>query len=240
MEEAGMPLVSLHIEAPHGDMEAQRRALYRVLEAHPDLVVIQAHFGVQRHGSLDDHARLFERFPNFHRDLSVTPRGVSEWAPRNEWRDFCIRYASRLLYGSDAMSPWKKGDRLWVNGYLDSYTRHFAYFETDGETLFSGPKGDRKNMVRLQGLALPEAALESIYWRNACRLLPHVADAMRALGYSVDDEGKGPAMTPRAERLLRIAKKANAADIASLSPDDRSELGSDLVRLNNLLTVARR
>ena len=35
----------------------------------------------------------------------------------------------------------------------------------------------------MRGLALPLPVLEKIYFRNAMRIYPHVADALKQLGY---------------------------------------------------------
>jgi hypothetical protein len=115
MESAGMPLMCLHLEAPWGDPKKQQAALRSVMDRHPDLVVIQAHFGAQRWGTLADHAAVFDAHPNFHRDISTTAQHLSLFSEPDEAREFFVRYADRLLWGTDNMSPFKSGSAIPVD-----------------------------------------------------------------------------------------------------------------------------
>ena len=60
---------------------------------------------------------------------------------------------------------------------MPQYQRYFDFLETDKE-LPSGIKDEHK----LRGLALPLDVLEKIYFRNAMRIYPHVADGAEATG----------------------------------------------------------
>jgi hypothetical protein len=68
---------------------------------------------------------------------------------------------------------------------VPQYQRYFEFLETDKE-LPSGIKEEHK----MRGLALPLDVLEKIYFRNAMRIYPHVADALTQLGYFGKDGAK--------------------------------------------------
>lgn len=189
MQAAGFPLVALHLEAPHGDMDAQRAALYDVMDRYPELVVIQAHFGAQRHGTLDQHAKLFEKYPNFYRDISTTAQNMPFWASVNESRAFFEAYSHRLLWGTDNMTD-HKGSAVQVSRLVKKCALQFEYWETSNmvplDGIGGGGYGDRTDgATHVAGMALSEAALKRVYWENAIRLLPNLRELLIALGYNL-------------------------------------------------------
>jgi hypothetical protein len=240
---AGLPLVCLHFGAPLGNNIAQRDALARVMDRHPELVVIQAHFGIARSwGDLDEHGRFFERYPNLYRDLSVTAQHVSYlWSPA-EFRGFCTAYADRLLYATDLILDHRQPGALFPKRATTKYALQFEWLETANAVTTQGiGKRTPRTPETTDGLSLPRSALEAIYWRNAVRIIPHVRDAMAALGYSLPT-GEVPkpvqpgTPTPRAQRLIGFLPNVTPADIASVDAEARAPLRGQVDRLATLLT----
>ena len=245
MERAGMPLLCLHVEAPHGDSRAQAQALYTILERYPKLAVVQAHFGRQRHGTLEQHARLFDLYPNFYRELSTTAQWLTTWTSHTEARDFLIRYSDRILYGTDNMSRHSGSDPLGIAWYVRKYHLQFQWLETFDQVETRGIGAAHARMPeRVRGLELPLPVLRQIYWENALRVIPHLRAGLGALGYAVG-EAPQPAPAPpasapiepthRATRWLGIQDnlllRTDQADIKSIPEPNRSEIRDAILRI---------
>ena len=108
---------------------------------------------------------------------------------RDNLREFMIEYADRILFGTDMASKWfvpVLDKRLpKIRDKVPQYQRYFEFLETDKE-LPSGIKDEHK----MRGLALPLDVLEKIYFRNAMRIYPHIADALTQLSYFGKDGSK--------------------------------------------------
>jgi len=157
------------------DNEAQYAQVLHVLEHHPQLKVIFAHFFFLS-AQLPRLAELFERFPNLHIDL--TP-GIEMYhnlgRDPQASRDFFLKYPERILFGTDigakallatpglGIEPAESGLRIQL-------VRRFL--ETDGE--FRLEVGDGFLFGRFagpfRGLGLPAGALQKIYAGNFERL----------------------------------------------------------------------
>lgn len=74
-------------------------------------------------------------------------------------REFLIKNADRVLWGTDYSTPNQKG------GYSD----WFRFLETKDE--FFASAGDWPMGWKLYGVGLPDDVLRKIYGRNAARLL---------------------------------------------------------------------
>ena len=144
-----------------------------VLAKHPDLVVLGAHFGSMTH-DLDALAERFERFPNFHVDVSArTPLLFSK--PTQEVREFFITYQDRVLYGTDASQfsilgqPPEEQRIAFAENMERSYRSDFQYYAGQGTATF----GRRE----VECLALPREVVEKFFYKNAQRLMPGLATA---------------------------------------------------------------
>lgn len=135
------------------DLIAERN---RLLERHPDVQFILAHMGWQGH-DLGALAELFERFPNAHVDISAVLYELGRVPISGP--AFLNRYRERVLFGKDSYVPeefpyyWRVLETR--DEYFEYYRRYHAHW-------------------RLYGLGLPDDTLESIYWRNAARLIPGI------------------------------------------------------------------
>jgi len=187
-EKAGLPLASLHIADPNGPFGnrgnwavdpvqfwRQVIGLERVLQRHPDLVIIAAHCAwlICQDAQIDFLRYLLATYPNFHVDLSATFQYFHLVSHAN-LRDFIIEYADRILYGTDIGNLGASG----ISGTAERYMRTFRILETDQMV-----EGGFFGMNPVRGLSLPREVLEKIYYKNALRLYPGLANQMSKLGY---------------------------------------------------------
>lgn len=189
MEKAGMPAASIHIADPNGPfgnrgkwaadpVEYWRQvvAVERVLQRHPDLVLIVAHCSwlICQDAQIDYLRYLLSSYPNFYVDLAATFQ-YFHLVDHGNLRDFLIEYSDRILYGTDISSIRKQDD---IPTYIARFSRTFRILETD-EMVEGGFFG----MNPVKGLSLPKETLENIYYKNALKLYPGLAENMTALGY---------------------------------------------------------
>ena len=192
MAELGMPGL-VHIADPDIWFETRYadRALYgtkaqayeqleHVLQRHPDVKMMGAHFGGHPE-DLDHLARLLDTYPNYLIDTSATKWVCREVGRQPERaREFVIKYAGRILFGSDlvARQGWpaaQYAQRYWVQQML---------WEGKGTFRSPIPDGDHQEIIRrrggdpqaaetpvFHGLALPEGVLERVYYENAAEFL---------------------------------------------------------------------
>lgn len=131
--------------------------LANLVARHPRTNFIGAHVGCYAE-NLGWVAALLDRCPNFYIDFSarIAELGRQPYSARR----FFIRYADRIVFGTDA-SP-----------NLDAYRLYYRFLETDDE-YFSPDTSPvpRQGRWYIYGLYLPDDVLEKIYYRNAQRLL---------------------------------------------------------------------
>ncbi len=243
LEEQGFPVV-FHVADPEEFWDAERcpdwaRAqgwfygdgtyplkedLYaevgRVLERHPDLKVVFAHFyflsaDLARAGAfLDAHPHVcfdltpgVEMYVNFARDLEAA-------------RDFFVEYQDRLVYGTDIGATAVQRDPAQGLDWDDSLGRAWIvrrFLETDGP--FSAPEGIGHDLGMdsegFRGIALPSDVLEKIYRVNFERLFgaapaPLNRDAalveLERMAAALDARaGEGPVESPARRVARRLA-----------------------------------
>ena len=150
-----------------GDKLSQYEHLEIVLAEHRDVVFQCAHFAGHPE-DLDHVEGLLERHPNLIIDTSATKWIARELsAQRDRAREFVIRRADRILFGSDLLMGSLHTDMH----YASRYRVHQLLWETDHEGPSPIVDADAGSPVALQGLNLPEDVLEKIYRENAQRWL---------------------------------------------------------------------
>jgi len=134
--------------------EAIYAECHHVLERHPKLQVIFAHFHFLS-ADLPRAAALMDRFPNVCFDLTPGTEMYPSFSKRpDETRDFFLTYQDRIILGSDFMSGGDTSPLLLVRQFL----------ETEGEFT-------HQNLAQpVQGIALPPDSLERIYAGNYRRM----------------------------------------------------------------------
>lgn len=149
----------LHPEIP--SYESQIQARDNVIAKYPDLIFIGAHFG-----SLEwSHAELswrFDKYPNFYVDVSsrLEHMQMQSAVKYDDIRDFFIKYADRILYGTDAYNNPEKLNSALVNDW--------KYLATNDECESAEVDG------KFKGIDLPEETLYKIYYENATRVYPRL------------------------------------------------------------------
>lgn len=187
MEQVGMLGASIHVAQPSPtewcpnplDFWRAQNAWERVLDRHPHLKVVNAHMldHFNSDEQLDYLMYILETYPNLHVDLAARFQQFHRM-DRDKLRDFMIKYADRILYGTDIGGQPKEGQ---YERTAQMYFRSFQLLETD-KIIEGGFFSDTKT----QGLALPEDVLNKIYYQNAARLYPRVKDTLIQLGYLLE------------------------------------------------------
>ncbi len=137
---------------------------------HPSLRVIGAHLGSLEF-DVDQVALRLDRYPNFAVDISARLVDLAV-QPSPKVRDFFLRYADRILFGTDIVmrrrpSTMPPEERTAAVELLRrSYMMHFAYFAESGVVTVR----DRQT----QGLNLPDDVRGRFYRENALAWYPGI------------------------------------------------------------------
>ena len=189
MEQIGMVGASIHISQPYPrnckdpiEFWKSINAWERVLDRHPNLVVVNAHMMdiFYSNEQLEYLDYFMQRYPNSYLDVSARLKDFYSM-DTEKIRSFFIKYADRIMFGTDISSQPKKDG---PDNVAAAYDRCFKILETNGvfeSELFSPIEGKK-----LQGIALPVDVLEKIYYKNAMKVYPRVRDELKKLGYNVD------------------------------------------------------
>lgn len=150
---------------PYPPFESIVAGLARLVERHPHTTFIGAHVGCYAE-NLAWVGDLLDRAPNFYVDISarIAELGRQPYTARR----FFLRYADRILFGTDAgVSP-------------AVYRTYYRFLETDDEHFSYGP-GHVPSQGRWQihGLYLPDDVLEKVYRGNAIKILATEGSAVR-------------------------------------------------------------
>ena len=143
---------------PLGDL---LQGLENVIARHPGTIFIGAHVGCCSE-DLAHVGRALDRFPNYYVDMSAR---VAELGRQpNTARRFFLRYADRILFGTDNTPD------------LDSYRIYYRFLETTDDYFPYWHPNDRPWQGRwyIHGLGLPESVLRRVYHDNAQRVLNSV------------------------------------------------------------------
>jgi hypothetical protein len=153
----------------YGTREEHYQIWADVLEEYRGTTWIGAHLG----GNPENLTRLqqfLDRFPDLVLDCSATrwiAREVSR--RRDEAREFFIRNAGRILFGSDQVS----GDDRGFDFLASRWWTHRKLWETAyvGQCPITDPDLPPDQQPTLRGLALPDDVLQKLYHDNAAKLL---------------------------------------------------------------------
>ena len=144
----------------HGSQYSKEELLRqrdRVFARHPNTTFVGAHVA----GSSENLARaahVLDSFPNVYVDISARASELGR-QPFTA-REFFLRYADRILFGSDLL-PEEAMYRLY-----------FRFLETADEYFEYPTHASRQGRWNIYGLNLPDNVLKKVYRDNALRLLP--------------------------------------------------------------------
>jgi len=152
----------------------------RVLDRHPDLTVVMAHMFNLFYSDeqLDYLSYILETYPNVYLDLGGRIKDFHSM-DREHLRDFFIKYADRILFGTDMGTGFDKFEEADYLEAAEKYFRSFRSLETDAVIPARGNKSKEHG-----GLALPISVLERIYFRNALRMYPRTKTVLEGRGYT--------------------------------------------------------
>lgn len=131
-------------------IEAQLRTIAR----HPKTTFISAHV-LSYSENLDYAAAALDKYPNLYVDFAerVGELGRQPFSARK----FFIKYADRILFGTDSFKPNKKISRTYFR-FLETSDEYFDYNRDQGRW-------------RIYGIYLPDEVLQKVYFDNAAKLL---------------------------------------------------------------------
>ncbi len=140
--------------------ESLLEARNRVIARHPGTTFIGAHVA-NNPEDLATVGRWLDQYPN----LYVEPASRIGELGRQPYtaRRFFLKYADRILFGTDG--PWPETRIRLYWRFLETYDEYFPY----SEKAFP-PQG----MWHIYGIGLPDRVLKKIYYQNAIRVIPGV------------------------------------------------------------------
>jgi len=124
---------------------------------HPPTTFIGAHVGCYAE-NLGWVGELLDRCPNFNVDIGarLAELGRQPYTARR----FFIRYADRILFGTD------------LGADLAAYRLYYRFLETDDEYFnYDADEIPGQGRWHIYGLYLPDDVLEKVYYRNAERVV---------------------------------------------------------------------
>ena len=134
----------------------------RVLEKNPKLRMVGVHLGSMEK-SLDDIGRHLDQYPNF----AIDTAGRMDYLmlmPREQVRNFLIKYQDRILYGTDLdVLPTANVPEI-LQEWQSTYARDWKFLATGDPVKLEG-----KQVV---GLNLPREVVDKIFRDNAKRWIP--------------------------------------------------------------------
>lgn len=128
----------------------------RVIARHPRTTFVAAHVA-ESGENLARAARLLASFPNVYVDISARASELGR-QPYTA-RDFFLRFADRILFGSDLLPE------------ESMYRLYFRFLETADEYFGYPSHASRQGRWNICGLHLPDDVLHKVYRDNALRLL---------------------------------------------------------------------
>jgi len=132
-------------------------ALANLVTQHPRTTFIGAHVGCYAE-NLQWVSDLLERCSNFYVDIAarISELGRQPYAARR----FLIKYADRVLFGTD------------FGPDVNMYRTFYRFLETDDEYFnYDVQEIPRQGRWHICGVFLPDDVLEKIYYRNAERII---------------------------------------------------------------------
>ncbi|MFI4875576.1 MAG: amidohydrolase family protein [Blastopirellula sp. JB062] len=156
----------------------------RVIERHPHTTFIGAHFANNAE-DLATVGKWLDKYPN----LVIEPASRISELGRQPYtsRKFFLKYADRILFGTDG--PWPELRLTYYWRFLETYDEYFPYSEKSFP-----PQG----FWRIYGIGLPDDVLKKVYYENACRLIPHAEEKLTAWRQAQSESDSAP-QTNRSE-----------------------------------------
>lgn len=115
--------------------EGFRTEALNVAKKHPGLKLTLAHFFFAS-ADVDQAAQIMERHPNIAFDLTPGFDMYAGFAAKpDEWRDFFVRYDTRILFGTDNGLPGRVDAASLIKMFHDKVNFIRSFLETDAEVV---------------------------------------------------------------------------------------------------------
>lgn len=139
----------------------------RMLAKHPNTNFIGAHIGGMAE-NLGLAAEWLDKFPNLYYDTSARIHEMGR-APFTA-RDFLIKYADRILFGTDGCE----------DGHINANMFHlnWRWYETNDEYFDVSKAHHYQGRWMAYGVSLPDDVLKKIYYQNALKLYPGIKKSL--------------------------------------------------------------
>ncbi len=179
LEDEGIPLL-LHVADPdtyyanqykdtkrYGTKEEHLSQLESLLSQHQKLKFQLAHMAAQPEPHrLSTLAGWLDRFPNVSLDTASSRWMARELSKDTEKsRDFIIRYADRVMFGTDIST--NGGSYDYYSGRYTSQRILWESTERDVPLPIPDPENKDPRGTIINGLDLPLSVLRKLYWKNA-------------------------------------------------------------------------
>lgn len=147
--------------------EAILEARNRVFARHRNTQFIALHVGNFAE-NLENVSQAMEKYPNMAVEIAARIGELGR-QPRAT-RAFFERYQDRILFGTDAIPHGNQTPQQIFGD--DLYKIYYRFLETNDEYFDYAPAPvPPQGRWRISGIALPDAILEKVYFKNAARLL---------------------------------------------------------------------
>lgn len=148
----------------HPPRDQLLQAFLRTVSQHPNTTFIGAHVA----GNAEDLGTVgqwLDQHPNLYVEIAsrISELGRQPYTAR----DFFIKYADRILFGTDGPWPAERLALYWR--FLETRDEYFPYSERPFP-----PQG----FWRIYGLNLPDDVLRKVYHENAARIIPGVRERL--------------------------------------------------------------
>jgi predicted TIM-barrel fold metal-dependent hydrolase len=140
-------------------------ALMRVVTRHSKTTFIAAHMASSA-TDLQAAGEWLDEHPNLYLDIAsrISELGRQPYTARK----FFLRYADRILFGTDGPWPEARINLYWR--FLETLDEYFPYSEKEFP-----PQG----FWNIYGIDLPDDVLKKVYQENAARLIPGVKERVK-------------------------------------------------------------
>lgn len=137
----------------------------RVIERHPKTTFIGAHMA-NNSENLAEVGQWLDQYPNLYVEIAarIAELGRQPYTTRK----FFLKYPDRIMFGTDG--PRVRLRLLYHWRFLETFDEYFPYAENEFP-----PQG----LWRIYGIGLPDEVLRKVYYENAMRVIPGVAERVK-------------------------------------------------------------
>ncbi|MCA9179290.1 MAG: amidohydrolase [Planctomycetales bacterium] len=137
----------------------------RVIRRHPRTIFLGAHVANQAE-DLSVVDKWLEELPNLYVEFAsrIGELGRQPYSARR----FLVKHADRLMFGTDG--PWPETRIRLYWRFVETFDENFPYSEKDPP-----PQG----LWQIHGIGLPDDVLRKLYYENAAKLIPGVAERLK-------------------------------------------------------------